>query len=1470
MFRKQNSLRGRHTILRSEMPTRLTRHCTYALVMLSLLLASLLPTAKPAHAGFPEEDTGIYGAQNTGQDGRAASPSVREDHAPAQVGMDEDAYPGKRPKQWWWKPISWWDAPWKGYLDDPVSTSVGEYYLDKPLLDLGGPLPIQFTLYYVSRIEKVPGIHNDPFGGDAFTHNYHISLWREDDTTVAVLYTGGNLVVFQKNGEWQVLNEEVIYQLEEDDGYYYMMDPILERVYTFEKATVAFQDVGVLTRIEDRNGNALVLTNDVQEFHALLTRVEDGLGRSLDFLGDYPHLASVTDHAGRTIQFEYDVFTGEVQAVHLKSVTDALGMKTTFSYAGPLNNNVIASQILPRGNVPYAQTYEQAPDGWNWRAVSQADAYGNTTSLSFDDDSGVTTITDPLGNTYQHTHQDERLLTAWTDEMGNTATFGYDAQGRRASITDRLGDVTEIAYHDESGKIASYTNAEGNTTTYTYIAQTQTFTNPDNAETVTFTFYDLTGVDYADGMHGDLAYNDYGNVITYTDGMSNTWTYAYNDRGQILTASNPEGGVETYAYNADGTLASSTDSDVGVTTYQYDAYKRLSTITRPGGSTVDFTYDLNDQLLTVNDELGQTSTFTYDANGNLDTAANPLNQTYTYAHDLMDRVASITDPVGQVGNLSYDELGRLKTVTDRNDHTTAYAYNARGWLTGVTDPLDNTWTTAYDAEGVPTAFTTPLGFTTEFQTDKLGRTTVITDPLGQVTNLSYDELGRLTSFADRMERTTDYDYDDAGRLVDVTKPVIGAATYTRNDLGRLTRITDPRGAHWDFGYSDMGRRTSRTDPLGNQWTYTYDTRGRIAQVTYPGGLGTATITYDDANQVTQIAYPGGPALDYAYDDAGRLLTADNLALTYDERGDVTNSQDGAASFGATYDSGRRLETVTYDGLATAIYTYDERGLLTRVEDDLSGAWMTFTYDGDGRLTVISRSNAVDTYFIYDSAGRMTRIEDVGPDDGWPPVADQQYTLNAEGEPTQVLCTLPLDPVPSVPDLSLTYDDAGQISSPGYAYDPRGRQTAAPGKTFTYDSASRLIAINLTSNLQSPASNVQLTYNGLGDLRTRIVDGTTTAYYHNYALSLSPIVAESESPTSNVQPPASNFQLRTSNQYKRFYVYTPGGSLLYSIDPASREMRFYHFDRVGSTLFLTDEGGAVTDAYAYDPYGNLLGHTGASDQPFTYVGRYGVRREPVGGLYDMRARTYDPAAARFLTRDPVWPVPADPESLNPYQYAYQSPLRYVDPRGLQTRLTGFQVQGLSGASAVVTVDWYGDTATHIPALADLADRPFAPCLAYVPFDLWERYGPPIPPWEEYLPISVPEPALPILPCETHPFLPVPEAMEAPVPIGVVINIYGGDAIYGEYASNREMPGKQLGNERGYGLRTIAATAEIAARIEEGCRVPPLETLLARQILREQQLWEIEEASDYGSLVWFQICVFGTYGACGVVAWASLLF
>jgi RHS repeat-associated protein len=284
---------------------------------------------------------------------------------------------------------------------------------------------------------------------------------------------------------------------------------------------------------------------------------------------------------------------------------------------------------------------------------------------------------------------------------------------------------------------------------------------------------------------------------------------------------------------------------------------------------------------------------------------------------------------------------------------------------------------------------------------------------------------------------------------------------------------------------------------------------------------------------------------------------------------------------------------------------------------------------------------VNSTYTYDAAGRLTRIQDGT-------MIDVQYTLDAAGQVAMAGFNAPLDPavlITNTQSSPFIYDAAHQINSAGFNYDARGRLIASPGNTFTWDGASRLTGIGA----------VALSYNGLGDLITRTEGGATTRYFYNYAVGLAPIMAERNETTMQVQ---------------RYYVWTPGGRLLYLIDAANgNAVRHYHVDRVGSTLALTSAAGAVTDAYAYTPYGELLGRTGTSAQPFTYVGAYGVRSEPAADLYHMRARYYDPLSARFLSREPIWPVLGQPRGLDPYQYAYGEPMRYMDRTGLSPTSVG---------------------------------------------------------------------------------------------------------------------------------------------------------------------------------------------------------
>lgn len=104
-------------------------------------------------------------------------------------------------------------------------------------------------------------------------------------------------------------------------------------------------------------------------------------------------------------------------------------------------------------------------------------------------------------------------------------------------------------------------------------------------------------------------------------------------------------------------------------------------------------------------------------------------------------------------------------------------------------------------------------------------------------------------------------------------------------------------------------------------------------------------------------------------------------------------------------------------------------------------------------------------------------------------------------------------------------------------------------------------------------------------------------------------------------------------------------------------------------------------YTYDAYGNTTVNTGSPlNNPYQYNAEY--TDSSTGNQY-LRARYYDPASGRFLTKDTYLGETNDPLSLNLYTYAQNNPINYVDPSGhflLAATLIGLGVGALVGAGS----------------------------------------------------------------------------------------------------------------------------------------------------------------------------------------------
>ncbi|MBN1536356.1 MAG: RHS repeat-associated core domain-containing protein [Anaerolineales bacterium] len=125
--------------------------------------------------------------------------------------------------------------------------------------------------------------------------------------------------------------------------------------------------------------------------------------------------------------------------------------------------------------------------------------------------------------------------------------------------------------------------------------------------------------------------------------------------------------------------------------------------------------------------------------------------------------------------------------------------------------------------------------------------------------------------------------------------------------------------------------------------------------------------------------------------------------------------------------------------------------------------------------------------------------------------------------------------------------------------------------------------------------------------------------------------------------------------------------LYGVNRISQQhdatlTEYFLADALGSVRQLTDSGGEVVLARAYDPYGSLVENNAYDGvtTPYGYTGEY---TDAASGMVYLRARYYNPAQGRFVSRD-VWEGDEiKPLSYNSWVYAYSNPTNIIDPSGM---------------------------------------------------------------------------------------------------------------------------------------------------------------------------------------------------------------
>jgi len=457
--------------------------------------------------------------------------------------------------------------------------------------------------------------------------------------------------------------------------------------------------------------------------------------------------------------------------------------------------------------------------------IQSIGAVGQTMSYSYDTNSNLTQVADPLGHVTSAAYDALNRVIKTTDAIGGMTAFAYDHESRLAGVTDPRGLTTSYVHdglddltsinspdsgvsantYDAAGNLVSSTDARGDTTTYTY----------DALNRVTkAAFADSTSIVY----QYDQGANGIGRRTSMTD-AGGTTTWVYDVHGRVISKQQTTGGVAlttSRTYNAvTGQLASITYPSGSTTFYSHDATGRVSAITYqpPGGATSSLLSQIAYR------PFGGPAASWKLGNGGA----------YGRAFDQDGRIAGLVLPTSGTAALAYDAASRITGIAETGLTAKTFGYDALGRLTNYTGGA-LTQTYAYDANGNRTGFTAP--------------SVALTYNYAAASN-------RLTGISG--SETDSFTYDANGNMLTHNSPAADY-TYTYNARNRRAQTLLGANATTDV-INGLGQRTVQT--VVSSELFVYDEAGHLTgSYNGNGSVIAETVWLDDLP--VAVLEPAGP------------------------------------------------------------------------------------------------------------------------------------------------------------------------------------------------------------------------------------------------------------------------------------------------------------------------------------------------------------------------------------------------------------------------------------------------------------------------------------------------------------------------------------------------------------------------------------------------------------------------------------
>ncbi len=749
--------------------------------------------------------------------------------------------------------------------------------------------------------------------------------------------------------------------------------------------------------------------------------------------------------------------------------------------------------------------------------------------------------------------------------------------------------------------------------------------------------------------------------------------------GDLLKIVDRGGNETTITYDKLGQRRTMTDPDVGLTTFDlYDAGGNLLLQTTAAGSTT-WTFDALNRPMSRVDASGSVA-WTYDAlpkaKGLLVSSTDSTGVRYVEDYDRLGRVLRERyERDGKVFSFetTYTPQSEVATRKYPTNRVIAYERDAKGYLTGIRNQSGSYYASSiqWEADGRPRRWTLGNGARTEYAYDPItGRIDRI--QLIGPTGTTLDDL--------------DYSFDPGDRVVGIAATT-GPFAFSYDTLNRLTQATGPYG-------TGLAPATLQ---------YDYDNLGNLRCL--------------DASDRDQCVATGGTA--FAYPAPGPTAVRPHAAtsingqlVSYSGTGNLL----AHAGRSYEYDVQNELVRVRQNGALQAEFQYDASGSRVRSVDRSNARnhtrlFIAHDFDWDATYAL------AQIHLRVGDAHIATQVDPFDPAQASalaprPPPRGLNLGLLVFGPALLALLFL-LGQLVAIARRGQRLWRQGVASTTCIAFylafaTPASAQTWIPDGDLNsdgrLDAADALLSVQLATEALEPtpaqAIRGDVAPLEVGDealnagdavlvLRAangEDVDGDGLAAEHELGAGASPFLADTdedgvsdfaevmENGTDPRDPDTdddgSNDAAEHGAGSNPRVADTDGDGIDDGADAAPRQGTAYqHTDHLGSSTVQLDANGGFVRRVLYRPFGAAVSPAGGSSARVPTFGFTGQRFESALGIYDYKARWYNPALGRFMQPDPMIANLYRPQALHPYSYVENDPLNAIDPTGqLSIQLT----------------------------------------------------------------------------------------------------------------------------------------------------------------------------------------------------------